>query len=78
MTGVQTCALPICNGGALYNEVKSALYGSTNVPIAGFILAGGREPTVRNFERAIEIVNDAAKGKEFKGVSWLTVRGEDI
>jgi len=67
-----------CNGGALYNEIKSALYGSTNVPIAGFILAGGREPTVRNFERAIEIVSDAAKGKEFKRVSWLTVRGEDI
>jgi pyruvate ferredoxin oxidoreductase alpha subunit len=66
------------HGGALYNEVRSALYGGACVPIAGFILAGGREPTVRNFERAIEIVNDAAKGKEFKGISWLTVRGEDI
>jgi len=66
------------SGGVLYNEVRSALYGVTNVQIAEFILAGGREPTVKNFERAIEIVNDAAKGKEFKSVSWLTVRGEDI
>jgi pyruvate ferredoxin oxidoreductase alpha subunit len=66
------------HGGVLYNEVRSALYGSTDVPIACFILAGGREPTVKNFERAIEVVNDAAKGKEFKSVSWLTVRGEDI
>lgn len=66
------------HGGVLYNEVRSALYGSTDIPIAEFILAGGREPTIKNFERVIEIVNDAAKGKEFKNVSWLTVRGEDI
>jgi pyruvate ferredoxin oxidoreductase alpha subunit len=66
------------HGGALYNEVRSALYGSTNVPIAGFVLAGGREPAVKNFEKAIDTVNDAARGKEFKNISWLTVRGEDI
>lgn len=67
-----------CYGGVLYNEIRSALYGNIDIPIVEFILVGGREPTIKNFERAIEIINDAAKGKDFKNVNWLTLRGEDI
>jgi len=66
--------------GAFFNDIRSALYGGrTRPPLLDFILAGGREPTVRSFEKAIEMVHEAAKAEaSHKIVHWLTLRGEDV
>jgi pyruvate ferredoxin oxidoreductase alpha subunit len=67
-------------GGAFFNDVRSALYlAGARPPIVNFVLAGGREPTIRSFERAIGIVEEAARrGSAAKPVHWLTLRGEDL
>ncbi len=66
--------------GAFFNDVRSTLYqNSTKPPLINFILAGGREPTIRNFEKAIQLVQKAAQtGSTSKLVHWLTLRGEDV
>lgn len=67
--------------GAFFNDVRSALYSwGRRQPLVDFILAGGREPTVGQFERAIEIVQEAAVTGASGGklVHWLTLRGEDV
>jgi pyruvate ferredoxin oxidoreductase alpha subunit len=66
--------------GAFFNDVRSALYQSSSKPLLiDFILAGGREPTVRHFEEAIRLVQKAAQtGKVSKIAHWLTLRGEDV
>ena len=66
--------------GAFFNDVRSTLYqNSTKPPLINFILAGGREPTIRNFEKAIQLVHKAAQtGSTSKLVHWLTLRGEDV
>lgn len=66
--------------GAFFNDIRSALYQSnTKPPLIDFILAGGREPTVQHFEKALGLVQEAARtGKADKVVHWLTLRGEDV
>jgi pyruvate ferredoxin oxidoreductase alpha subunit len=65
---------------AFFNDVRSTLYqNSAKPPLIDFILAGGREPTIRNFEKAIQLVQKAAQtGSTSKLVHWLTLRGEDV
>ena len=66
--------------GAFFNDVRSTLYqGRSKPPVIDFILAGGREPTVRHFEEAIGLVQEAAqRGGASKIVHWITLRGEDV
>jgi pyruvate ferredoxin oxidoreductase alpha subunit len=66
--------------GAFFNDIRSALYqSSSKPPLICFILAGGREPTVKQFEQAIRMVREAAQtGKVSKLVNWITLRGEDV
>jgi len=66
--------------GAFFNDIRSALYqGSSKPPVIDFILAGGREPTVRHFEAAISLVQEAAeRGSASRLVNWITLRGEDV
>ena len=65
--------------GAFFTEVRSALYSlEARPPLVNFILAGGREPTIHQFEEAVGIVHRASQtGKAAKMVHWLTLRGED-
>ena len=66
--------------GAFFNDIRSTLYqGSSKPPVIDFILAGGREPTVRHFEAAISLVQEAAeRGSASRLVNWITLRGEDV
>jgi pyruvate ferredoxin oxidoreductase alpha subunit len=66
--------------GAFFNDIRSALYqSSSKPPVIDFILAGGREPTVRHFEEAIGLVQKVAQtGSVGKLVHWITLRGEDV
>jgi pyruvate ferredoxin oxidoreductase alpha subunit len=66
--------------GAFFTDIRSALYqSSSRPPIIDFILAGGREPTIPQFEKAIESVHEAAQtGRVGKCVCWATLRGEDV
>lgn len=66
----------ICFGwscGALYMEVKSALYElSVRPPLLDFVCGlCGLDITVAIIERAIELTSQAARGQEYKEVTWL-------
>ena len=67
-------------GGAFFNDVRSALYEGNSKPrLVDFIFAGGREPTVRHFEKAALMVRESAlAGRVSKITHWLTLRGEDV
>ena len=66
--------------GAFFTDVRSALYsGDARPPLIDFVLAGGREPSVRQFADAITAVHDAARrGTAGRLVRWVTLRGEDV
>jgi len=66
--------------GAFFQDIRSALYESkSKPPLIDFILAGGREPTVRHFEQAIRMVQKAAQtGSVSKIANWITLRGDDV
>jgi pyruvate ferredoxin oxidoreductase alpha subunit len=68
------------SGGAFYNELRAALYEASIRPlILDFLFAGGREPNVTHFEKAVEVTRRAVeKGRPERLVYWPTLRGEDI
>jgi len=66
------------DGGVLYNEIRSALYGAdTRPPILGFICGlGGREVTIPDVIEMVETTAKAAKtGRIDKPTTWVGVRG---
>jgi pyruvate ferredoxin oxidoreductase alpha subunit len=67
------------SAGVLFNEVRSTLYGVSSRPLLmGFMFVGGREPSVKHFEQAVRLLQEASeKGTVEKPVRWLTLRGED-
>jgi pyruvate ferredoxin oxidoreductase alpha subunit len=63
--------------GVVANEVRAALYNSEKrPPLIGFIFGlGGREVTIENVTKAVELCEHAARtGKTDKGTYWLGVR----
>jgi pyruvate ferredoxin oxidoreductase alpha subunit len=68
------------SGGAFYNELRAALYEASIRPlILDFLFAGGREPNVTHFEKAVEVTRRAVeRGRPERLVYWPTLRGEDI
>jgi len=66
------------DGGVLYNEIRSALYGTDRrPPILGFICGlGGREVTIPDVVEMMETTAKAAKtGRIDKPTTWVGVRG---
>jgi pyruvate ferredoxin oxidoreductase alpha subunit len=66
------------DGGVLYNEIRSALYGTDRQPpILGFICGlGGREVTIPDVVEMMETTAKAAKtGRIDKPTTWVGVRG---
>jgi len=59
--------------GIFYQEVKSALYGRTNVPVAGYITGlGGRDVTPKVIrEIAEKTISDT---KPDPGINWIGVK----
>jgi pyruvate ferredoxin oxidoreductase alpha subunit len=63
--------------GVVANEVRAGLYNSEKrPPLIGFIFGlGGREVTIENVTKAVELCEHAARtGKTDKGTYWLGVR----
>jgi len=59
------------------NEVRATMYNSEKrPPLIGFIFGlGGREVTIENVTKAVELCEHAARtGKTDKGTHWLGVR----
>lgn len=64
------------NGGHLYRELKTALYGQ-NIPIADFIGGlAGHDITIPLIEKAVDVTLDAAGGKPYEEVTWLALEEE--
>jgi len=61
------------NCGALFMEVRSALYDlTTRPPILNFVCGlCGLDITVEKIERAIDLTSRAARGQKCKEVTWL-------
>jgi pyruvate/2-oxoacid:ferredoxin oxidoreductase alpha subunit len=59
--------------GIFFQEVKSALYGRTNVPIVGYITGlGGRDVTPKVIrEIAEKLINDP---NPERGINWIGVK----
>lgn len=71
--GVLDRSLGFSNGGTLYNEVLSSLYGKLEIPLASFIAGlGGRDVKTGDFEKMFEMIGE---GKE--GTYWINVNGGD-
>src|SRR3712207_6585472 len=92
VTGVQTCALPIYvkavavmdkaealsgNGGPVFNDVSSALYGNSEGKILmSYIYGlGGRDVTVNWLTTVFDDLYAAMKTGEYKKYNYLAVRG---
>ncbi len=61
-------------GGHIYRELKSALYGHIEVPIADFIGGlHGHDIRIDLIERVIDDVVAIAEGKPFKEVTWMAL-----
>ncbi len=65
---------PGIGGGALFNDIKSVLYGKSSAKIISFVAGlGGRDIPPWDIEKAIEICRDA-KSKDVEEVQWLGLR----
>lgn len=68
------------SSSVLFNEVRSALYESgARKPLIGFMFVGGREPSVKHFEKAIKLLGKSTSGGTTgRLVYWPTLRGENL
>ncbi len=65
---------PGIGGGALFNDIKSALYGKSDAKVIGFVAGlGGRDIPPWDIEKAIEICT-LAKKEEVEETYWLGLR----
>ena len=61
------------NGGHLYRELKTALYGQ-NIPIADFIGGlAGHDITIPLIELAVDKTHRASLGESYEEVTWLAM-----
>ncbi len=63
-------------GGPLFSEVRSTLYGKTNIPVINYIYGlGGRDISIDMLKQVIDETNEIAKkGKTDRLFSYLGVR----
>ncbi len=76
--GVFDRSISYHGGGPVYNEVRSALYGST-LPIINHLAGiGGRDVTKEQIIKMFEITLKAAKGEKVNTINWHNTRGETV
>ena len=63
-------------GGPLFSEVRSTLYGKTNIPVINYIYGlGGRDISIDMLNQVIDETNEITKkGKTDRLFSYLGVR----
>ena len=78
MLGVFDKSHTLGEGGAFFQEVRSALYdGGQGIPIKNYIGGlGGRDVTKRNIERIFEdLLTLSKQGKVDRAVDWVALKG---
>ena len=70
--GVIDRSVSFGSGGTMFNEIKAALYGRSDIPVTGFVAGiGGRDVKEEDIE---EMINMIAAGKE--GTVFINTRGD--
>ncbi len=76
--GVFDRSISYHGGGPVYNEVRSALYGS-RLPIINHLAGiGGRDVTKEQIMKMFEVTLKAAKGEKVNMINWHNTRGEAV
>lgn len=76
--GVFDRSISYHGGGPVFNEVRSALYGST-LPIINHLAGiGGRDVTKEQIMKMFEITLKSAKGEKVNTINWHNTRGETV
>ncbi|SNQ60727.1 Pyruvate synthase subunit PorA [Candidatus Methanoperedens nitroreducens] len=76
--GVFDRSISYHGGGPVFNEVRSALYGSTLPVINHLAGIGGRDVTKEQIIKMFEITLKAAKGEKVNMINWHNTRGETV
>ncbi len=76
--GVFDRSISYHGGGPVFNEVRSALYGSTLPVINHLAGIGGRDVTKEQIMKMFEITLKAAKGEKVNTINWHNTRGESV
>lgn len=74
--GVFDRSISFHGGGPVFNEVRSALYGSTLPVINHLAGIGGRDVTKEQIMKMFEVTLKAAKGEKVNTINWHNTRGE--
>ena len=76
--GVFDRSISYHGGGPVFNEARSALYGSS-LPIINHLAGiGGRDVTKEQIMKMFEITLKAAKGERVNIINWHSTRGETV
>ncbi len=76
--GVFDRSISFHGGGPVFNEVRSALYGSTLPVINHLAGIGGRDVTKEQIMKMFELTLKAAKGEKVNTINWHNTRGESV
>jgi pyruvate ferredoxin oxidoreductase alpha subunit len=76
--GVFDRSISYHGGGPVFNEVRSALYGSTLPVINHLAGIGGRDVTKEQIMKMFEITLKSAKGEKVNTINWHNTRGETV
>ncbi len=76
--GVFDRSISYHGGGPVFNEVRSALYGSTLHIINHLAGIGGRDVTKEQIMKMFELTLKAAKSEKVNTINWHNTRGETV
>lgn len=76
--GVFDRSISYHGGGPVFNEVRSALYGSALTVINHLAGIGGRDVTKEQIVKMFEITLKAAQGEKVNMINWHNTRGEAV
>ena len=69
--GVLDRSVSFGTAGSMTNEVRAALYGKADIPVAGFIAGlGGRDVRIEDFRKMYSMIADG-----FSGSTYINARG---
>lgn len=76
--GVFDRSISYHGGGPVFNEARSALYGSSLPVINHLAGIGGRDVTREQITKMFEVTLKAAKGEKVNVINWHNTRGETV
>lgn len=77
--GVFDRSLSYSGGGPVFEEVKAALYGYSDIPVINHLAGlGGRDVTAQEIRKMCELTLQAADGESVSRVNWHATRGVPV